>query len=343
MTPGGENISRFWLASPPPSGREAIAVIEISGDARRTLEMLGIKAVASGAYGLRSLGGIDDGLVAVWDEGRATLMPHGGPAVVATILEWLVDRGLKPASDAAALTRFPEARDEIEAEMLAALAHTRSPMAVPLLLEQPRRWREHLLDQSLSDMAADADVKRHSEGLGALLHEPLVALAGRPNMGKSTMLNALAKDAVSIVADERGTTRDYVGVGVLLAGLAVRVIDTPGLDGPASCGDEATIDLAAARAAMSLLASAALIVSCGDPTTPPLSAAELGVTAERVVTVCLRSDLLTTPMIPWANESSPDCVVSCHSGQGLEHLSNAVRDRLVAPSRLANTLPWKFW
>ena len=66
--------------------------------------------------------------------------------------------------------------------------------------------------------------------LGALLREGLkVVLAGRPNVGKSSLLNALAQAEVAIVTDIPGTTRDKVSEAIQIEGIAVHIIDTAGL------------------------------------------------------------------------------------------------------------------
>jgi len=56
-----------------------------------------------------------------------------------------------------------------------------------------------------------------------------IALAGRPNAGKSTLFNALAGEDRAIVADQPGTTRDVLEVQVEWAGLPLRLFDTAGL------------------------------------------------------------------------------------------------------------------
>jgi tRNA modification GTPase len=56
-----------------------------------------------------------------------------------------------------------------------------------------------------------------------------VALAGRPNAGKSSLLNALAKSDVAIVTDEAGTTRDIKEVPLDLSGQLVILVDMAGL------------------------------------------------------------------------------------------------------------------
>src|SRR5207302_3672796 len=81
---------------------------------------------------------------------------------------------------------------------------------------------DRLIDRS---NALLADARR-----GRLVREGLqVVIAGRPNVGKSSVFNALAGAARAIVADVPGTTRDLVTEVIDLEGLRVTVIDTAGL------------------------------------------------------------------------------------------------------------------
>src|SRR5687767_12668344 len=62
-----------------------------------------------------------------------------------------------------------------------------------------------------------------------LAKPPVVAIVGRPNVGKSTLLNALTGSRVSIVEPTPGVTRDRVGVICTLADRTVEVVDTGGV------------------------------------------------------------------------------------------------------------------
>ncbi len=65
---------------------------------------------------------------------------------------------------------------------------------------------------------------------------PVIAIVGRPNVGKSTLLNRLAGEAVAIVQDSPGTTRDRVYVDIAWMGYPLTIVDTGGLEPDASAG-----------------------------------------------------------------------------------------------------------
>jgi tRNA modification GTPase len=74
---------------------------------------------------------------------------------------------------------------------------------------------------------------------GALLREGMtVVLAGQPNVGKSSLLNALAGAELAIVTPIAGTTRDKIGQTIQIEGVPVHVIDTAGLRDAAQSRDE---------------------------------------------------------------------------------------------------------
>src|SRR6266496_3556080 len=89
------------------------------------------------------------------------------------------------------------------------------------------------------------------KGRGALM-EPLVAIVGRPNVGKSTFFNRLVGERVAIVEDLPGTTRDRIYAAADWRGREFALVDTGGLDDPRAGTMEAAVreqaDLAIAEA-----------------------------------------------------------------------------------------------
>jgi tRNA modification GTPase len=76
------------------------------------------------------------------------------------------------------------------------------------------------------------NLKNDSQRFSRLSHEPTFVLAGRPNAGKSTLLNALAGHTRAIVSPVAGTTRDALSAEIRLKRGIVRVIDAAGLESP---------------------------------------------------------------------------------------------------------------
>ncbi|MFT3787409.1 MAG: 50S ribosome-binding GTPase [Tepidisphaeraceae bacterium] len=70
----------------------------------------------------------------------------------------------------------------------------------------------------------------HSARFERLSHEPRIVLLGRPNAGKSTLINALAGHARAVISDVAGTTRDALSARVTLRRGVVTVVDIAGID-----------------------------------------------------------------------------------------------------------------
>jgi tRNA modification GTPase len=73
------------------------------------------------------------------------------------------------------------------------------------------------------------DIIDHSTRFESLQNEPTIVFVGRPNAGKSTLINALAGQARSIVSDQPGTTRDVLSAELILQRGIVQILDVAGL------------------------------------------------------------------------------------------------------------------
>ncbi|MEO0588509.1 MAG: GTPase [Planctomycetota bacterium] len=310
-----------------PAGRVgAIAVIDLfaqdAASLNDALAALGAGGVRIGGWSLREVAGVDEAVVVRWSVGHAQLMPHGGRAVMRGVVAALEARGCAAIGDE--VSAGGGGAIDVEAAMLDTLARAKSPRAIDLLLDQPARWR--------SQPARERDER--DAVLDRLIEPATVVAVGAANIGKSSVLNALAASAVAAVADEPGTTRDHVGVELVLDGVAVRWLDTPGVSG----APVDAVDVEARRAVGALVDSAALVVLCGDAACPEANAARLGIdVSTRVLRVALRADR-AAEVPAWA-----DVVTSAAERRGLTELAFAVRRRLVPDHVLEDQRGWRFW
>lgn len=197
------------------------------------------------------------------------LQGHGGPAVLKRILNNCLEAGkainLRHAqpgeftqraflNDRLDLAQAEAVADLIEASSEAAarsaiaslsgtfsneinqlnnrIIHLR--MLVEATLDFPEEEIEFLekyqAAQTLADLKAELENITNQAQQGMILREGLhVVLAGQPNVGKSSLLNALAGDEIAIVTDVAGTTRDKIGQQIHIQGVPIHIVDTAGL------------------------------------------------------------------------------------------------------------------
>ncbi|CAM8672958.1 tRNA uridine-5-carboxymethylaminomethyl(34) synthesis GTPase MnmE [Sphingobium sp.] len=287
------------------------------------------------------------GPATVTGEDMAELHCHGGRAVVAAVEEALAAMpGLRRAA-AGEFTRraFVHGRMDLNAveglsDLLA--AETQSQRRAALLMAEghfSRRiddWRLSLLDLSAMAEAAldfsdeddvpDAAIETRigagivalAQDVAAILAAPSaerlrdgirVVLAGPPNAGKSTLLNALVGRDAAIVSDVAGTTRDRIEVPAAIGGTAFLFTDTAGLRGETDDAIEA-IGIDRARAALD---AADIILWLGDAADLPRDDALL---------IAAQSDR--------AEAGRPGLRLSARTGEGMDRLVATLQERAAA-------------
>ena len=243
----------------------AIAILQLHGPGALALLRLlsGRDQWPSGRVRRVPLADIDEGCAVCLGPRDVQVMPHGGPSVVRQLTAWLLARGAVIEPLAPAHERYPEAESRLEAEALATVAVAASPAAVDLLLNQPQRW-----SSALCEGFEGPAVLRRSDELDALVVPPTVAVVGRPNVGKSTLANAMLGRRASVVADLPGTTRDWVAGQALIGrgddpgaeAIAVRWVDTPGLR-----WSRDPIERAACEIAADIVRGARVLIAMREP------------------------------------------------------------------------------
>ena len=198
-------------------------------------------------------------------EAMLEISPHGNPLIVQKIIEDLIARGCR-AADPGEFTRtaFLNGKMDLsQAEAIADLIRARSDRSIDVARQQlygsVGRKMSDLTDQLLDVIAQieayidfpeedlpDEDQAGPVQSLAKLideisdvidtqhytsiLHDGLKTLiVGEPNVGKSSLINALTGSDRSIVSDLPGTTRDYIAAPLMLGSWRIELLDTAGL------------------------------------------------------------------------------------------------------------------
>ena len=253
--------SGLYAARITPAGAGAIAVIAVVGlPARSCVAQLCRRAETVPVKGLtratlRFQGReIDDALVVCRGEYHFEIHAHGGVAVVEQILAALEAAGATVRESFENLPDYQPLQGHQTAspapailnEVLAVLPGLDNSFAVRLLASQHIQglgaWAAQSVTRLKNSSHVDALWRVQTRAQWILekstffrhfITPPRIALIGRPNAGKSTLINTLAGRSASITSDLAGTTRDWVDVMIrLTAGdvsLNVVVVDTAGM------------------------------------------------------------------------------------------------------------------
>jgi tRNA modification GTPase len=240
---------------------------------------------------------------------------HGGREVVRLLLETIAAQGV-PVCTWQELERLTTDRP-LQAQAAVALAEARTERTAAILLDQ----HQGALERALAAVVAALDRDDRNEAgqllaklaggtrLGRHLTTPWrVTVAGAPNVGKSSLVNALAGYRRSVVAATPGTTRDVVTTAIAIDGWPAELADTAGLRAATEYLEEEGI-----RRAEAALASADLCLWVLDASAPPVWPPS----TPAVRLVVNKTDLPAA----WDLSAARDAVlVSARTGAGLAEL-----------------------
>jgi tRNA modification GTPase len=277
------------------------------------------------------------------------LQGHGGPVVMQTLLRACLDAGARLAEPGEYTRRaFLNGRlDLAQAEAVADLIEASSEQAARAALRslsgefsaavqalasrlvELRALTEAMLDfpEEEVDVVHRTDAASRLGNVGKALDEVLarsregsllrsgihVVLAGRPNVGKSSLLNRLAGEERAIVTPIAGTTRDALREPIQIEGVPLTLVDTAGLRESA---DE--VERLGVERTRRELALADLVLVVEDAGAAPRSLPPIATQAERIL-VYNKLDLA-----PRFARPQGALAVSAKTGQGLEELRSAI-------------------
>ncbi len=283
------------------------------------------------------------------------LQGHGGPVIMKLLLETCLAAGARLArpgeftlraflNGKLDLAQAESVADVIDASTSeAARCALRSlqgefSLAIGTLVQsliQLRMWIEAILDfpeeeldgakhmdinDRLGALRGDLDRVLGSARQGSLLREGAwIVLVGRPNVGKSSLLNRLAGEDVAIVTEFPGTTRDVVRQTLEVEGIPLHLLDTAGLRETEDAVEKEGI--ARTRSAMAKANLVLLLVDSREGAAPEDREILDSLPPDLpVIHVYNKIDLLNEPARVENTDGGPCVYLSARSGEGIELL-----------------------
>jgi tRNA modification GTPase len=326
-----------------PAGRGAVATVAVAGPAalqavascfeplsRRPLQSYQPGEIVVGLF--RGEAGVGEELVVGFIEPNLLEVHcHGGRAAVQAVLHALTRAGCTERGWQEHIV--PQCPGQIEAEAWIALASATTERTAAILLDQTRGALRREIESVLKSLqtgdrhAARAKLQtlidRGKSGLH--LTQPWrIVIAGEPNVGKSSLINALVGYERSIVFDQPGTTRDVLTARTALHGWPIELIDTAGLresDDP--------LEAAGVSKAEATLATADLVLAVFDAAAPWTERnADLlkQISPSNHLIVHNKRDLCRSPL---GDDRPSGILVSALAREGLDELTEAITASLL--------------
>jgi tRNA modification GTPase len=282
------------------------------------------------------------------------LQGHGGPVVMDLLLQAVLQQGVRLAnpgefsqraflngkidlaqaeavadlidasSQQAALSAVRSLQGEFSRQitvLLERLIHLR--MMVEAAIDFPEEEIDFLAEshvaEDLAHLLSQLTAIRQSAQQGVLLQEGLqVVITGKPNVGKSSLLNALSGRDSAIVTNVPGTTRDTLREFIQLDGLPLHIIDTAGIRTTTNVVEQEGV-----RRAQSAIDQADVVLLMEDATNPQTRPAFPGKT---LVVLQNKIDLLQEPASVDSKDAAVVLRLSVKTGEGLAMLSECLKE-----------------
>jgi tRNA modification GTPase len=249
---------------------------------------------------------------------------HGGPAAIQAILNDLASAGVEVVSSAEfANLLFPEKPLLIqEAEFVLQQCTTEKTAAIAL-----NQVRGSLQDWAMAGLQSEEittvqDQARQilsSAPFTSRMHSPFrVVLLGPPNVGKSSLTNAIVGYARSITMNTAGTTRDVLHAETVLDGIPIRMSDTAGVRETSDA-----IEAEGTRRAIREINHADLVIRVRDPETQWIETQKPG-SPNDTIDVLNKCDLISSTGDPSPDRANAVLQVSATTGQGMQELRNRI-------------------
>lgn len=341
--------SATWVVRLTPQGRAAVASLLVEGaaathSAAAHFRPASGRPLAEHAHGQIVFGRWSSGeevVVCRRDDERVEIHCHGGRAAADAIVASLVTAGCSEV-DWRQWVRRSEP-DPTVADARIALAGARTERTAMILLDQHAGALGRAV-REIADLIAAGDAAAAIgridgllawQNLGAHLAAAWkVVLAGRPNVGKSSLANALVGYERAIVHPTPGTTRDVVTAATAVEGWPIELADTAGLHAGGEPLEAAGIELA-----RDTLRSADLVVLVFDLSQQHADDERLAADWPAALRVFNKCDL-----VPPGHGDLPGIVTSAVRGDGIDALARAIAGRLVPHAPEAGEpipfLPW---
>lgn len=252
---------------------------------------------------------------------------HGGPAAIQAILNDLGSAGVRiitPAEFAATL--HPEKSLLVqEAELVLQQCTTEKTAAIALdqVRGSLRDWAAAALqNQSVKTVQDQARQILESAPFTSRMQSPFrVVLLGQPNVGKSSLTNAIVGYARSITMNTAGTTRDVLHAETVLDGIPIRISDTAGVRETSDA-----IEAEGTRRAMKEIDAADLVIRVRDPQSQWIDLRKT-LPPSNIIDVLNKCDLIQSSR---GDPAHAGLQVSATSGHGMQELLNQISRFFIA-------------